>query len=220
MPVQYGITIHPDLNIPEFMEDANPIPSIVWATKYTKSQGLLTSEQLEYARDNFYFFETDGQNNTQTPPAASDAGRILDWIETPTPGKLYLYGSIASSGVNLAANMGAKNIILVGCDNCSLGNNHHSHLQHTRWLNSSPQQRYLEYYTALREVRTTLSKRHINLLSMNPFIGLGYVEDDFGFLCKEQGQSLFLKGEDISPSPPALWKRVARKLLNSVINAK
>lgn len=199
VPITYGITIHPELNIPEFMEGEKPRPEILWATKYEKARGALNAEQLEYAARNFHFFETDGQPNTQKPPLVSDAGRIISWLEHPTPGKLYLYGSIAGTGANLAANMGAKNVILVGCDNCALGNNHHSHQQHTRWLGAPPAHRYREYFEALSEVRLQLRKRGVNLLSLNPFMGLYSPEDDFKRLCEELGQPVLLRGNDISP---------------------
>ena len=42
---------------------------------------------------------------------------------------LYQWSSISQTAVNLAANMGAKNVILVGCDNCALLDNHHAHAQ-------------------------------------------------------------------------------------------
>jgi hypothetical protein len=199
IPIRYGITIHAELNIPEFLEGQAPRPEIIWATKYEKTKGNVSAEQLEYAERHFYFFETDGQPNTQKPPLVSDAGRITSWLEKPTANKLYLYGSIAGTGVNLAANMGAKNIILVGCDNCALGNNHHSHQQHTRWLGAPPAHRYGEYFEALSEVRLHLRKRGVNVLSMNPFMGLYSPEDDFARLCQELDQPALLQGKDISP---------------------
>lgn len=201
VPVRYGITIHPELNIPEFMDGEDARPGMTWITKHSKAQGNLSPEHFRYAETNFYFFETDGKPNTQIPPAPSDAGRMVEWLHTPTPGKLYLYGSVAGTGVNLAANMGARNIILVGCDNCALGNNHHSHQQHTRWLHAAPAQRYREYAEALREVRATLRQRNINLLSLTPFMGLGEIEGDFVHLCNELDRPLLLSGQDISPPP-------------------
>lgn len=220
IPVRYGITIHPELNIPEFMPGEQAHPEITWATKLSKARGTLTQEQLRHVEAHFYDFETNGKPNTRQAPAASDAGRMMEWVNTPTPGKLYLYGSIASTGVNLAANMGAKNIILVGCDNCTLGNNHHAHQQHTRWLNAAPEQRYREYYDALCEIRSALHQRHINVLSMNPFMGLGFIENDFTLLCQEQGHPLFLSGMDISPVTIPRWKRVARKLTKKALGRK
>lgn len=198
--VKYGITIHPELNIPEFMEGQEPRPEIIWATKYEKTKGNTSARDLEYAVENFYFFETDGKPNSQRPPHVSDAGRMPQWLRTATPDKLYLYGSIAGTGVNLAANMGAKNVILVGCDNCALAANHHANQQHTRWLGASPKQRYREYFEALSEVRLVLRERGVNVVSVNPFMGLFSPEEDFHRLCEELGQEATVRPHaDISP---------------------
>ncbi|MBO3457618.1 hypothetical protein G7B40_008975 [Aetokthonos hydrillicola Thurmond2011] len=200
VPVRYSITIHPELSIPEFLPEEKPRPEITWVTKYHKTKALVSPEQFKYAEDNFYFFETEGRVNTQAPNQPSDAGRILDWVRKPTENKLYLWTSIAQSGVNLAANMGAKNIVLVGCDNCALLNNHHAHKQHTRWRDAAPNQRYKEYYEGLAEMRPVLRERGVNLMSLTPFLSLESPEFDFERLCKELNQPKYLaSGADISP---------------------
>lgn len=200
VPVRYGITIHPDLSIPECLPEEKPRPEITWITKYNKTKGLVSPEQFKYAEENFYFFEMDGRVNTQPPNKPSDAGRILDWVRQPTDNKLYLWTSIAQAGVNLAANMGAKNIILVGCDNCALLDNHHAHKQNTRWRDANPDQRYTEYYEGLAEMRPVLRERGINLVSLTPFLSLASPEKDFERLCEELNQPKFIaSGADISP---------------------
>lgn len=200
VPVQYGITIHPDLCVPEFITDEKPRPEITWITKYGKTKGLVTPEQFIYADENFYFFEMHGRKNTQPPNQPSDEGRILEWVQKPTGNKLYQWSSISQTGVNLAANMGAKNVILVGCDNCSLANNHHAHKQHARWRWVDPNQRYYQYYQGLAEVRTALRKRDVNLVSLTPFVSLANPEQDFELLCEELNQPKLVKiGADISP---------------------
>jgi hypothetical protein len=217
IPVKYGITIHPELNIPEFMEGQQPRPEIIWVTKYEKTKGNTSSKNLEHAVKNYYFFDTDGKPNTQRPPHVSDAGRMPEWLRTATPGKLYLYGSIAGTGVNLAANMGAKNVILVGCDNCALASNHHATQQHTRWLGASPNQRYREYFEALSEVRLVLRERGVNVLSINPFMGLFSPEEDFRRLCKELDQeSRVLSQADVSPLSSTRYGRLLLKAKNLV----
>ena len=200
IPTRYGITIHPDLSIPEFLPGEQPHSEITWITKYGKTKALLTPEQVQYAEDHFYFFEMDGRPNTQPPDKPTDAGRILDWVRRPTENKLYLWTSIAQAGVNLAANMGAKNIILVGCDNCALLGNNHAHTQHTRWRNATPDARYREYYEGLAEMRPALRDRGVNLVSMTPFLSLESPELEFERLCQELDQPAFIaSGEDISP---------------------
>ncbi|MBD2777349.1 hypothetical protein ICL16_36205 [Iningainema sp. BLCCT55] len=200
VPVRYSITIHPELSIPEFLPDEKPKPEITWVTKYNKTKGLVSPEQFKYAEENFYFFETEGRSNTQPPNKPSDAGRILEWVRKPTDNKLYLWTSIAQSGVNLAANMGAKNIILIGCDNCALLDNHHAHQQHTRWRDASPEERYREYYEGLAEMRPVLRDRGINLVSLTPFLSLAHPEKDFERICTETNQPKYIASKpDITP---------------------
>ena len=47
--VQYGMTIHPELNIPEFMPAAAPRPGITWITKVEKLDRL-NKEQIRFAK--------------------------------------------------------------------------------------------------------------------------------------------------------------------------
>jgi hypothetical protein len=201
VPVQYGITIHPDLSIPEMLPGESPHPEITWITKYNKSKAVLSSEQFRYVEDHCYFFEMDGKVNTQPPDQPPDTGRVLDWVRRPTGNKLYLWTSIAQAGVNLAANMGARNIFLIGCDNCALLGNNHAHQQHTRWRGSSPDRRYREYYEGLAEMRPALRERGVNLVSLTPFLSLEKPENDFERLCEELDRSKYIKsGADISPT--------------------
>jgi hypothetical protein len=198
--VGYGITNHPDLCIPEFLPGEKPQPHIHWVTKYEKTKGLVSPEQFKYADENFYFFEMDGRINTQPTNQPSDEGRILEWVRQPTGNKLYIWTSTAQAAVNLAANMGAKNVILIGCDNCALLDNHHAHKQHARWRGASPDLRYRQYYEGLAEMRPALRERGVNLLSLTPFLSLANPEEDFERLCEELNCPKLVEiGADISP---------------------
>ncbi len=181
--VQYGMTIHPELNIPELMPAAPPRPGITWITKVEKLDRL-NKEQIRFAKEHYYFFRTDGRANTMTN-GLSDSGRFPEWVSRANGPYLYIWTSIAQPAVNLAANMGARNVILVGCDNASLMGNHHSHSQHTRWLGAEPDDRYRDYFEGLAEVRTALRARDVNLVSLTPFLSLGPHERDFTQLCDE-----------------------------------
>lgn len=198
-PVQYCVTIHPDLNIPEFIPDEDKHPEITWVTGHRKCAGLLKEEQLRYAEDNFYFFEYEGKPNTQPHHQPRDSGRIIEWLREPSGNNLYVWSSISQTGVHLAANMGAKNVVLVGCDNCALLDNHHAHRQHTRWKGVQPDLRYTQYYEGLAEVRRVLHERKINVLSLTPFLGLLHPEQDFHRRCAELEQESFIESWDISP---------------------
>ncbi|MGC1310043.1 MAG: hypothetical protein WA885_22675 [Phormidesmis sp.] len=223
VPVQYGITIHPDLSMPEMLPNESAHPEITWITKYKKSKAVLSPEQFEYVEKNCYFFEMYGQPNTQPPNKPPDTGRILDWVRRPTDNKLYLWTSIAQAGVNLAANMGARNIFLIGCDNCALLGNNHAHKQHTRWRDASADTRYREYYEGLAEMRPALRERNVNLVSLTPFLSLESPEDDFTRLCEELNQAKHVQsGPDISPKLDykkyyvASARRTVKKIMSAV----
>ena len=207
LPVTYGLTIHPDHHIPECLEGESPRPEITWITKERKARRLLGEEAFRYADQHFYTFENEGKPNTMPAGDISDSGRVTDWLLRPTGDCLYIWTTISQAGMNLAANLGARNVILVGCDNCSLLENHHAHQQHTRWLSAAPDHRYHQYYEGLAEAREYLRRRGVNVFSISPFLGLKQVEHDFVRLCGELGkQELIPPAPDISPkavSPPA-----------------
>lgn len=222
VPVTYAITIHPDLNVPEFFEGEETRPDLRWIVALRKAKEELTPDQFKFAEETFYFFEYHGRKNTQFYPEPSDSGRIIEWIQEPTGNYLYNWSSISQAGVNLAANLGAANIILVGCDNCSLTGNHHSHQQHTRWKGADPDYRYRQYREGLIEVRAALRKRGVRLVSLTPFMGLNSAEAEFGPLCDEFGVPKFIQNQDVSPEsppPPGLKKRAkkyAKRMLRSL----
>ena len=196
-PIRYAVTIHPDLNVPEFMAGEQPHPGITWITKYGKSKVVLNPEQLSYAEEHFYFFESKARKNTAEPWEPSDSGRVLDWVRRPSGDNLYQWSSISQTGVNLAANLGAKTIILVGCDNGPILGNHHAHQQHTRWKGVDPAHRYRQYYDGLVEVRQALRERGIDLVAMTPFASLLDPETDFRRLCQELDRPELLVGEEV-----------------------
>lgn len=213
--IHYCITIHPDLNVPEFMPERQSLPNITWIVGERKSRKLLTTEQWSHAERHHYMFDYYGQPNTAPDNEPSTSGRMLDWLRRPTGDNLYVWSSISQAGVNLAANMGAKNIILVGCDNCALGDNHHAHHQHTRWKGADPNHRYRQYYEGLAEIREVLRGRGIHLVSMNPLLTLGDTESDFLRLCREVGVPTHIHNHDLAvaakPAVPAavasIWSK-------------
>jgi hypothetical protein len=198
VPVTYGVTIHPDLNIPEFLAGESARPQIIWAVGRRKCEVVLKPDQLQYARENFFGFGYDGKPNTQPPTEPSDAGRNPAWLEKPAGDNLYVWSSIAQTAVNLAANLGARNIFLVGCDNCALSGNHHAHVQHTRWKGVAPEYRYRQYEDGMAEVRSAMRHRRINVVSLTPFVTLREPERDFESLCEELEVAMRLSGPEIS----------------------
>ncbi len=204
----YAITMRPELNVPEFVAGAAPQPDLIWITKHNK---LVNDEQRRFVAEQqqrfFYFRNEDKSRPTPVAVASSDgkggvepsqAGRVLDWVARPTEDYLYLWTSISQSAVNLAANMGAKNVILVGCDNCALEGNHHAHDQHTFWKGADPDHRYHQYYEGLAQMRPLLRARGVTLLSLTPFLGLGQVGEDFHALCRELERPELIVNRDIT----------------------
>jgi hypothetical protein len=195
---KYAITIMPKLNIPEFMEGEASRPEITWFTKPSKLRAQCTPEEVQYAEATFYGYENDGGRISITGlDDPNESGRVLDWVRKPHPQKLYLWTSISQSAMNLAANMGARNIILVGCDNASLGDNHHAHNQHTQWKGEPPDVRYMQYYEGSVEVRAALRERGVNVVSLTPFMKLDAPELDFNRLCQELGQETTIHNVDL-----------------------
>lgn len=224
--VDYVISMVPHLNFPEFQNKPRPSKT-KWVTKKEKYLLHATEEMRTDAIDNCYFFRTDGQTSIVGLDEPSEAGRVLDWVAKPNDEFLYLWTSISQTAVNLAANMGAKNIILVGCDNCALSGNHHAHNQHTLWKGADPNDRYMQYYLGLKEVRNTLLARGINVLSTTPFLKLDNPELDFVELCNQLDKELYIENEDIYKKPSithhnrrlyALFKSVMKQNIFYVIN--
>ena len=196
-PVNFGITMRPELNIPEFMGEGEH-PDIQWITKPNK---LTSPEQVEFVAQNadrFYAFRTDGKKCNLPKDQPSQAGRMLDWVRQPTGQFLYLWSSISQSAMNLAANMGAKNIFLIGCDNSALGGNHHAHAQHTFWKGEDPNVRYRQYEQGCHEVRLALGDRGVNDVSLTPFMSLSDADRQFMELCDELGCPRYIENPDIT----------------------
>jgi hypothetical protein len=197
VPTTYAITMMPRLNIPEFIAGESPRPEITWITKPSKIREQCNAEETSHANTHFFGFENDGRASITGLDEPSEAGRVLDWVRRPNPEKLYLWTSISQSAMNLAANMGARNIILVGCDNAPLGENHHAHDQHTMWKGEDPSIRYMQYYEGVAEVRGALRERGVNVVSMSPFVKLDGADIDFERLCRELARDPAISNVDI-----------------------
>jgi hypothetical protein len=219
MHVKYAITMVPHLNFPEFLGEDVP-ERTVWITKRDKYIIHASNDMIKYADANYYYFRTDGRLSVNELNEPSEAGRVLEWVAKPNADFLYLWTSISQTAVNLASNMGAKNIFLVGCDNCALLDNHHAHGQHTLWKGVDPAVRYNQYYLGLREVRGALNHRNINLLTINPFLKLDTPEIDFKYLCEIQEKSTYLRNDDIYQEVPLLQHNKRFLLMTKVILMK
>lgn len=215
--VDFCVTIHPGLNIPEFISGEDARPDIQWVVQDSDKVRELSREQREHAYASFYFFEGDSKDNTQPVGEPSDAGRDLGPVRRREGSRLYKWSSISQTAVNLAANMGAANVVLVGCDNTALLDDHHAHAQHTRWMGNTATHRYQQYYEGLAEVRAALRERGVNVLSLTPFVSLDRPETDYARLLDELQRPALPRPVDISDAQePARQAQAGRAALRRV----
>jgi hypothetical protein len=220
VPTTYGITMMPKINIPDFMDGEQASPGTTWITKATKVREQCSEPEIAYAEANFYGFENQGKASLTGLDEPSETGRMLEWVRTPHPQNLYLWTSISQTAMNLAANMGARNIILVGCDNAAIGGNHHAHDQHTMWKGEAPDVRYMQYYEGVAEVRAVLRERGVNVVSMNPFVKLDAINLDFDRICEETGREKHIHNQDIARGTTLLQDNVRYLRLTRYILTK
>jgi hypothetical protein len=113
---------------------------------------------------------------------------------------LYIGEGIQCTAIDLLARMGAKTIILVGCDMTDIGGEYHGHDQHTRWLGQTPAEQYALYRKTTARVRSVLRDRFgVSVLTLSPFIGLKGAEEDYGRLKIELKLKPLPKPKDVSP---------------------
>ena len=136
-------------------------------------------------KENHYYFQVSDRENTALPTHPSSSGRNLDLFKFREPSKiLYNWSSISQAAVHLAFLMGAKNILLVGCDCNSFGDIEHAVAQHSRWRGDK-EIRLNQYKEGLVEIRREIRKHNVDLMSLQPFIGLSGFEEEFYSLSKE-----------------------------------
>lgn len=175
----YNITIHPEVIPKTWYDECQP-----WIVKKNKEP------KPSEPHDLIYWFD----NNKN----------IFDYSYlTSKDDTLYVGRGIQTAALCLAAKMGFKTAILVGCDMCYLGpeNNRHHHFndQPIQLHGLSPEEVYTEYYTNTAIVRYKLKKAYeMETLSMSPFLGLGHHERDYRRLCGEYDLPSITTGEDIS----------------------
>lgn len=175
----YNLTIHPEL-IPEECVDLDN-----WITKRKGEKGSWSS-RLEENDPNVYVFQNNKELHDYTPLTSSD-------------NRLYCGRGIQATAMCLAAKMGCKTAILVGCDMNSLGGDHHAHKQHVRRHGLSPQDIYDEYYECSAIVRDKLTSHYgIRFYTLSPFLGLGRENEDYERLKKFHDLGGFPEPEDTS----------------------
>jgi len=159
----YILTIHPE-TLPTRVSERTKI--------ITKVKANLTG------REPYYFFK----NNKD----------VTNFSNINDVNTLYVGRGIHTGGMDLAAKLGAKFVILVGCDMDSFGNQHHATTENTNFHGLPWQAVYREYYYNARHLRSLLEKKYMEIafLSMNPFIG-SFLNEDFEYQIKELGLKKF-----------------------------
>lgn len=177
LPTTYSISVHPELVV-EY-EKAKTKPKTNWIVKQKNEFANKSFEDKTY-----YIFRT--------------VDKDFSIFTKPVKDHLFIGRGVQQTAMNMAALMGAKNIILVGVDMTDVGGDHHGHDQHVKFHGLEPKDVYAEYrkYTAL--ARRELKKININVLSLSPFIGSCDGSEDYLRLCVELGLPKLPKPKDTS----------------------
>lgn len=158
LPVAYSITVHPELVADEVRERR----LTRWVVKKKAPLSLLKLDDPHH-----YVFGTSYE---------------LSAVTTRPDDTLYLGEGVQTCAMDLAARLGAKHIVLVGCDGDSLGGDFHAHDQHVRWLGMAADTQYSLYRASTAEVRAALRPMGVSVMSLTPFIGVTAAEEDYARL--------------------------------------
>ena len=175
-PTTYNITVHPELAI-EQMKDSR-----IKAQWFIKKKPPM--ENLEFSDKNIAVFNT-----------TYDLQAVKIWPDDT----LYLGEGVQTTAIDLASRMGARNIILVGCDGGSIAGDCHGHNQHVRWLGLDPEVQYKAYRDSTAEVREILRPRGISVYSLTPFISVVKPEEDYSRLVDVLKLEKLDQPKDVSP---------------------
>jgi len=145
----------------------------------------------DFQWNKFYLFKSNleaGQKPTS-----------FDLLEKPRRNFLYLGRGVQTTGLCLAAHMGASVAVLVGVDCCSLGGQYHGHDQYIRLHGLEADDVFREYYKNTAIVRYKLKlKYQMDTLFLTPFIGLKNAEEEYRRLMEEYDLAPFPEPEDTS----------------------
>lgn len=175
----FSITVHPELVLQyeatKKHEDVSPTSWIV--KRKTPMEGLSLDDKR------YHVFNTSYD-------IASVVTRPAD--------TLYLGEGAQTCALDLAARMGARFVVLVGCDGGSLGGDFHAHDQHVRWLGMRPDDQYALYRRTTAAVRKRLRPLGVAVMTLSPFIGVNAAEEDYARLRGELGLDTLPPPKDTS----------------------
>ncbi len=173
----YSISVHPELVI-EY-EKAEVKPKTKWIAKQKNEFGKKSLDD-----PNYYMFKT--------------VDKDFSIFTKPRPDHLFIGRGVQQTAMNMAALMGAKNIILVGIDMTDVGGDHHGHHQHVKFHGLAPVDVYAEYRYYTAKARVELRKLGVSVMTLSPFISSCDATDDYLRLCAEFNLPKLPKPKDTS----------------------
>lgn len=176
LPTTYSVTVHPEL-VREY--EAAGGANTRWVVKKKPPMAHLGLDDPTY-----YVFGTSYDVQT---------------VRTRPADTLYLGEGAQTTAMDLAARLGAKTVILVGCDAASLLGDFHAHDQHVRWLGMKADDQYHLYRKRTAQTRAVLRGMGVGVMTLTPFIGAVHGDEDYGRLRAELGLGKLPPPKDTSP---------------------
>lgn len=191
VPCGISVTVHPELVLEYEKTATDPRPPrlpMKWVVKKKPPMAHLELDDPKY-----YVFGTSYD---------------VDAVRKRPKDTLFLGEGVQTTAMDLAARMGAKSIVLVGCDAKALGGDYHAHDQHVRWVGRKPEDQYKLYRDSTAEVRAVLRSVGVGVMTLSPFIGVDAGDEDYARLRRELNLDPLPTPKDISPPN---WKPPKRK---------
>lgn len=155
------------------------VPSLTWAVKKKPPM-----ERLELDDPDHYVFHTSPDFST---------------IVVQPEDTLFIGRGVQQTAMDLAVRLGARTIILVGCDMTDLGGDHHGHDQHVQFHGLDAVAVYAEYRAFTRHARDLIFEQHkIPTFTLSPFVGINDAHEDYDHLVKRRNFPQLPKPKDVS----------------------
>jgi hypothetical protein len=166
LQTDYVLTVHPELYL-EYAR-AEKKPTVQWIIKKKKPMFALELDDPTH-----YVFHTSYDRE--------------DAVKRPED-TLYLGEGAQTTAIDLAARMGAKFVVLAGCDMTNVGGDFHAHDQHVKWLGVKPKDQYAYYRKSTAKLRRRLREAFgVHVMTLSPFVGVGHADEDYGRYRAELG---------------------------------
>lgn len=173
----YNLTVHSNELIPDNFPERNQI----WITK---EKGSFQRRRLPQKKKERIFWFVSNSNVKDYSYCKENSAAIRGAADCG----LYVGRGIQTAGLILAARAGARTAFLVGIDCSPIGADHHVTGQSVRFHGLPPMAVYREYYLNTRHIRDIVFNYYgMNVVSLTPYIGLPYYEEDYNHLVGSRG---------------------------------